>query len=164
MEPNELVRREGLWFEASRFQHGKVIVFRDHEIGRRRNGTVAELVVVWINHHHTEAVMRLDLADIIVEPGQQLQQPHYFPPAFNAGELDGYLLVSRFTNPQIHRDSEGGVCRGGARVAGRGTGSKSAQVLDNGGALQSRRYGVRGRTRVEDMDRLCEAGLPMPPT
>lgn len=33
MKPNELVRREGLWFEASRFQYGKVIVLRDHEIG-----------------------------------------------------------------------------------------------------------------------------------
>jgi hypothetical protein len=93
MEANELVRREGVWFEASRFQRGKVIVFRDHEIGRRRNGTIAEFIVVWIGYHYTEAVLRLDLADVVVEASQQLQQCHYFPPALSAGELDGYLLV-----------------------------------------------------------------------
>jgi len=43
MEANELARREGLRSEASRFQRGKMIIFRYHEIGRSRNGTVAEL-------------------------------------------------------------------------------------------------------------------------
>jgi hypothetical protein len=64
MEANELVRREGLWSETGRFQRGKVIVFRDQEIRRRRNGTVAKLVVVWINHHHAEAVLRLRRTDV----------------------------------------------------------------------------------------------------
>src|ERR1039458_6611515 len=64
-EANELVRREGLWFKASRFQSGKVIIFRDHEVGRRRNGTVAEFVVVWIDHHHSQSVLRLGLAGFV---------------------------------------------------------------------------------------------------
>ena len=118
MEANELVRREGLRPEASRFQRGKVIVFRDHEIGRRRNGTVAELVVVWIGHHHTEAVPRLDLADVVVEPGQQLQQRHHLPPAFSTGELDGHLFVfeqdfrgESERQPAIQQSAQNGIKR-----------------------------------------------------
>ncbi len=95
-----------------------MIVFRDNDIGRRRNGTVAELVVVWIGHHRTKAVMRLDLADVVVEPAQQLQQRHHLSPAFSTGKLHGHLLVfeqdfrgESERQPAIQQSAQNGIKR-----------------------------------------------------
>jgi hypothetical protein len=74
METDEFVGRDGLRFVASRFQRAKMNVFCYYKIGLSRNRAVAEFVVVWISHDHAEAVMWLNLADVAVKLGQQLQK------------------------------------------------------------------------------------------
>jgi hypothetical protein len=95
MEADEFVGGDGLRFVASRLQRGKMKVFRDYEIGLRRNRAAAEFVVVWIGHDQAEAVMGFNLADVAVQLSQQFQQRRHIAPTCGAGER---TVISSYSN------------------------------------------------------------------
>jgi hypothetical protein len=70
-----------------------MIVFRNDVISRSRNGAIAELVVVRIGRHHSETVLGLDPADIVMNLAEQCEQCHHIPPSSSTGKLNGDLLV-----------------------------------------------------------------------
>ena len=74
MHPDEFFRRDGFGFVTGGFERGKVRVARHDKIRFRRDGAVAEFVVIRILGDDGEPELRFNLSDVAVKPVKQFQQ------------------------------------------------------------------------------------------